>query len=287
MNENGFFSSSPSVNSSRVLYTPSFFARESLLHLQEVGSLTAVSPHTSKREKLQSYLCFVVEDGEGELTYEGDRYLLKTGDVVFIDCRRAYSHSTNQKLWSLRWCHFNGVAMPSVYEKYKARGGRPFFQPTDANKYIYLLTTLFDLASSSDYIRDMRINEKLNSLLTLLMEQSWNPDSATGTRKRSELFKVKEYLDNNYTNKITLDELASIFYIDKFYLAKTFKAVYGTTISNYLITKRVTRAKQLLRFSDLTIEEVGMDVGVDNACYFSRMFRRAEGITPGEYRKQW
>ena len=127
----------------------------------------------------------------------------------------------------------------------------------------------------------------MNSLLTLLMEQSWNPDSVTGTRKRSELFKVKEYLDNNYTKKITLDELASIFYIDKFYLAKTFKAMYGTTISNYLITKRVTRAKQLLRFSDLTIEEVGMDVGADNGCYFSRMFRRVEGITPGEYRKQW
>ena len=115
-----------------------FFARELLLHLQEAGSLTAVGPHTSKREKLQSYLCFVVEDGEGELTYEGERDLVKTGDVVFIDCRRAYRHSTNQKLWSLRWCHFNGVAMPSVYEKYKARGGRPFFnRPTQINIYIY------------------------------------------------------------------------------------------------------------------------------------------------------
>ena len=88
------FTSSPSVQSSRILYTPSPFARSSLLHLQEVGSLTAIKPHTSKREKLQSYLCFLVEDGEGELVYEGKKYDLKTGDVVFIDCRKAYSHST-------------------------------------------------------------------------------------------------------------------------------------------------------------------------------------------------
>ena len=88
------FTSSPSVQSSRILYTPSPFARSSLLHLQEVGSLTAIKPHTSKREKLQSYLCFMVEDGEGELVYEGKKYELRSGDVVFIDCRKAYSHST-------------------------------------------------------------------------------------------------------------------------------------------------------------------------------------------------
>ena len=89
---NTYFTSSPSVQSSRILYTPSPFARSSLLHLQEVGSLTAIKPHTSKREKLHSYLCFMVEDGEGELVYEGKKYDLKAGDVVFIDCRKAYSH---------------------------------------------------------------------------------------------------------------------------------------------------------------------------------------------------
>lgn len=120
--QSSLFTSSPSVQSSRILYTPSPFARSSLLHLQEVGSLTAIRPHTSKREKLQSYLCFMVEDGEGELVYEGKKYELKTGDVVFIDCRKAYSHSTgmnlNTGLWSLRWCHFYGPSMPAIYAKY-------------------------------------------------------------------------------------------------------------------------------------------------------------------------
>lgn len=94
--QSNLFTASPSVQSSRILYTPSPFARSSLLHLQEVGSLTAIRPHTSKREKLQSYLCFMVEDGEGELVYEGKKYELRSGDVVFIDCRKAYSHSTGK-----------------------------------------------------------------------------------------------------------------------------------------------------------------------------------------------
>ena len=68
----------------------------------------------------------MVEDGEGELVYEGKKYDLKSGDVVFIDCRKAYSHSTDKNLWSLRWCHFYGTVMSSVFEKYKERGGNYF-----------------------------------------------------------------------------------------------------------------------------------------------------------------
>lgn len=157
--QSNLFTSSPSVQSSRILYIPSPFVRSSLLYLQEVGSLTAIKSHTSKREKLQSYLCFMVEDGEGELVYERKKYELRSGDVVFIDCRRAYSHSTdnshstgnssgvnnsrntdndhstglnpNTVLWSLRWCHFYGPSMPAIYAKYCERGGLPVIRGDD------------------------------------------------------------------------------------------------------------------------------------------------------------
>lgn len=61
---------------------------------------------------------------------------------------------------------------------------------------------------------------------------------------------VKEYLDEHYAEKIMLEELAEKFFINKFYLSKIFKETYGTTVNNYLISKRITRAKQLLRFTD-------------------------------------
>ena len=274
MDKELFNPQSSSVSSSRIIYTPSTFARTSLLHLQEVGSLQAIHPHTSQRSDLVSFLCFIVLFGKGELSYEEQTYQLSEGDCVFIDCRKAYSHSTSDNLWSLQWCHFYAPSLPAVYEKYKERGGRPVFHPDD-------------LASSADYIRDMRINEKLGTLLTLLMEQSWHPESVTVSRKRMELAAVKEYLDEHYTEKLTLDDLAEKFFINKFYLSKIFKETYGTTVNNYLISKRITRAKQLLRFTDMTVDEVGAAVGMGDANYFSRMFRKVEGSSPREYRKQW
>ena len=287
MEQELFNPQSSSVSSSRILYTPSTFARTSLFHLQEVGSLQAIHPHTSTRTDLVSFLCFVVLSGEGELSYEGQNYQLKSGDCVFIDCRKAYSHSTSDNLWSLQWCHFYAPSLPAVYEKYKERGGRPVFHPSNNKPFTDLITELYNLAAASDYIRDMRINEKLGALLTLLMEQSWHPENATLSRKRMELVEIKNYLDEHYTEKIVLDDLADRFFINKFYLSKIFKETYGTTINNYVIERRITRSKQLLRFTSKTIDEVGIEVGMDSANYFSRAFHKVEGISPSEYRKQW
>lgn len=310
------FASSLSVSSSRILYTPTSFARASLFHLQEVGSLKALYPHISTRTDLVSFLYFIVIDGKGQLTYEGKTYHLNMGDCVFIDCKKAYSHSTgnlemidpckstanmgmiedrlnpepqkkNESLWSLQWCHFYGSSLSSIYEKYKERGGQPVFHPKHPEDFIVLLSELYDIAASSDYVRDMRINEKLSALLTLLMEESWHPERSIISKKRMELTAIRNYLDEHYTERISLDDLAARFYINKYYLAKIFKETYGSTINNYLIEKRITHAKQLLRFSSMTVEDVGSAVGMDGITYFSRMFKKIEGISPREYRKQW
>ena len=268
-----FSNNASSVQSDRILYTPSAFARGSLLHLQEVGTLKALHPHTSTRSGLVSYLCFLVLEGEGSLTYDGRQYSLKLGDCVFTDCRKTYSHSTSDCLWSLSWCHFYAPFMPAIYEKYKERGGLPVFHPEKPDAFQKIFVQLYELAASSDYIRDMRINESLSALLTLLMQESWNPDNSAISKKRMELVSVKNYMDEHYVEKITLDDLEAQFFINKYYLLKIFKETYGVTISSYLISRRITRAKQLLRFTQMTIDEVGCAVGMDGAGYFSRMFK--------------
>ena len=76
MDQELFNPQSSSVSSSRIIYTPSTFARTSLFHLQEVGALQAVHPHISQREDLVSFLCFIVLSGEGTLSYEEQTYQL-------------------------------------------------------------------------------------------------------------------------------------------------------------------------------------------------------------------
>ena len=279
------------VTSERVLYTASSFARSSLLHLQEIGELQAKRKHTSEREGLDSFLFFSVVSGSGQLVYDGKTYRLNAGDCVFLNCRFAYSHTTDpDNLWKLRWTHFYGPEMPAVYQKYVERGGRPVFSfDTDIRRAQVddLWRKLMSTASASDYLRDMKINAMLSELILYIMEQSWHPEDQKRAPKRSVVADVKKFLDDHFTERITLDGLSRDFYIDKYYLTKTFKARYGQTISTYLLSSRITKAKQLLRFSAKTVEEIGCEVGIDNPAYFSRVFKDIEGVSPKTYRDSW
>lgn len=66
-----------------------------------------------------------------------------------------------------------------------------------------------------------------------------------------------------------------------------FKEQYGVNLKDYLVSVRITEAKKLLRFTDKTTEEIATMVGINGAAYFSRMFKRVEGVTPTEYRAMW
>lgn len=232
----------------------------------------------------------MVEDGEGELVYEGKKYELRSGDVVFIDCRKAYSHSTgmnlNEELWSLQWCHFYGPNMGAIYRKYQERGGKPVFRTSQLQSYHDILDELYTIASSPDYVRDMRIHEKLSSLLILLMEDAWDDTQMQATPNTLDIQAIKNYLDENFKRRISLDDLAGSFYLNKYYLMKLFKDRYGMTINAYLNQARVTWVKQQLRFTDKTVETLAAELQIEPA-YLSRLFKKVEGVSPTQFRKSW
>ena len=87
-----------SVSSNRFIYTPSTFARSSLIHLQETGTLQATQPHTNARSGLSPCLLFTVLRKTGKLAYDGKIYALYSGDCVFIDCKKSYSHETENNI---------------------------------------------------------------------------------------------------------------------------------------------------------------------------------------------
>ena len=266
---------------SRIIYTPSDFARDSLLHIQETGELRAQSQHQSARRGLASFLFFVVESGQGRLTYGGTVYPLAAGDCVFIDCREPYAHETSAELWHLRWVHFAGPCMDSIYAKYAARGGMPAFHTEWADAYAQLLMDIERVAQSSPYVPAMELQARL-------MQDAWQGEAERHpSPKKQEMAAVKEYLDRHYREALTLDELAGQFFINKYYLAKLFRAAYGLTIHEYLVRTRITEAKRLLRYSHLSMEQMLGTVGLGSANYLARTFRQVEGMSPREYRKKW
>ena len=181
--------------------------------------------------------------------------------------------------------------MAGIYEKYRERGGQPVFScasPGRRERYRALLDDVFTLAAAEAYVRDMRIAEKLTELLTCLMEDAWSP-AQTGIlgTKRLSVREVRAYIGEHYREKLSLDSLSKRFFINKYYLAKIFKEQYGYTVNACIAQVRSGKAKELLRFSDRTVEAIGFESGFTDPNYFARCFKKVEGISPSEYRQRW
>ena len=270
----------------RIIYTPSQFAKKNLIHLQETGTIKAKSPRTNSRQNLNSYLLFVVTKGSGELIYDGIKYTLEKGSCVFIDCHTPYSHRSSNDLWELKWAHFYGPNLKGIYEKYLERGGTPTYKSKRFSEYVSTLELIFNIADSDHYIRDMQLFETLTHLLSLILSETYRENFLI-KKNNINAIEIKEYIDNNYSEKITLDYLATKFYINKFYLSRIFNQQFDISPIEYLLHVRITRAKSMLRFSDLSIEAIANECGIDDSNYFSRIFKKIEGYSPSEYRKRW
>ena len=270
------------VESKRIQYTASRFAKESLLYLQEVGYSKAIRKHTSYRNYMDSFLFFTVIEGDGTLKYQNEEYRLDEGDCVFINCQNEYSHTSDN--WKIAWVHFNGNNLKNIFNKYLERDGKIAFGSLK-NNYLNIINNIYNIADSSAYIKDMNIYNELVDLLNLLMSETIYEE--TNKNRKYNLDSIKQYIDANYLTNISLDQLSANFFINKFYLTRAFKERYGTTINNYILEKRITRSKELLRFSDDSIEDIAVACGIKDPNYFSRVFKKIEGITPKEYKKMW
>ena len=96
---------------------------------------------------------------------------------------------------------------------------------------------------------------------------------------------IHQYISENFTSKITLDNLCFLFRTNKTTLCQQFKHEYGTTIFNYINTLKIKEAKSMLRENKLSITEISSSLGFDSIHYFCRLFKKTTGQSPTEYLK--
>ena len=108
---------------------------------------------------------------------------------------------------------------------------------------------------------------------------------AVGMDDNRECGMVRRYIDEHFKESITLDQLAELAHINKYYLVHAFRKTYGTSPINYLISRRIQESRFLLTNSNHSLSQIARILGFSSLSYFSQSFHRAEGVSPMEYRK--
>lgn len=98
--------------------------------------------------------------------------------------------------------------------------------------------------------------------------------------------KAADYIRKNLDKKITIDEIAQEVYLSSCYLSRTFKQNLGCTLMEYLTHVRIEKAKMMLRNPKYNITQVAEESGFEDPGYFTRVFKKIEGITPSRFKQQ-
>lgn len=124
-------------------------------------------------------------------------------------------------------------------------------------------------------------------LLRLLRREDFALSSAPeGPRGSRECDLVRRYIDNHFKENLTLDQLAGMVHMSKYYLSHSFRKEFQTSPISYLISRRIQESRFLLRETDLRLSQIAQILGFSSLSYFSQSFRRLENMSPMEYRRQ-
>ena len=146
--------------------------------------------------------------------------------------------------------------------------------------------SLLDLLRSQDIKTDVIGSSLLVQILTELYIKSCTANE--GESVLPDIVKDLLYtIERNYSEKLSLDQLAIQLCISKFHMLRQFRKHTGYTIYEYIQKYRLNQAKVLLRDTDIPIEEIAHKVGIDDCSHFCRLFKSAEKITPTGFRKNW
>ena len=195
-------------------------------------------------------------------------------------------HADETDPWEYAWIEFDGIRAKEFIET----AGLGFDEP------IYRYNRKELAARLRDEIMSLVQNQKNTSLyqighlylfVDLLIQSSANHKEITvGKLKDFYIREAVSFIEQNYSNPITVEDIAAFCNLNRSYLGKIFRDSLNQTPQQFLIYYRMNRAAELLKFSVMPINEISRMVGYPNQLHFSRAFRNVFGISPSSWRKE-
>ncbi len=109
---------------------------------------------------------------------------------------------------------------------------------------------------------------------------------AANARRRHLVEKAVQFMNENFAEPLTVEEIASRVHLHPVYFSQLFKAAVGVPPRQYLVRIRINQARRLLAETDMPVGEIAQNCGFRTMAYFSRVFREIEGVSPSAFRRQ-
>lgn len=263
--------------------------RELLLYyVNRAGSGEVNVDFDIDRSNLYPY-CVIhyVIKGSGHVIYGDKDYFIKQGDMFLLNAYECHHYFTDRdNLLELDWLEFAGGDCVKLITAILKNCGPIIRSPYSEKNNKYLLK-IFNIIKSNRESNEFLISKIIYSMLiNLLYINKNNTINNYPCSSLVNISKVVYFIDNNINKNINIESLAKISCYSPTYFAKLFYKVIGNTPMNYVLGKRINKSKEYLSRTAISVEQISEMVGFCSSSHFIRSFKRFEGLTPAEYRKQ-
>lgn len=154
------------------------------------------------------------------------------------------------------------------------------------NEIYSLLAECDHEVQETDPNRMIRLSTLLARILTLISETAMQafPVSTNIPEFPTSLRRILEYIDKNYTQKITLASLSDTFLLSKQHISRLFRVYLGTTAIHYINEQKLSHAPELLCQTVLNVNEIAQYLGFSSTHYFSRLFKQKYSVCPSAFK---
>lgn len=228
------------------------------------------------------YVFEYVISGKGHIEYAGNiidvhagmfYYIAEGADVVY--------YSDRDDPYEKIWINLNGTLVERLADMFML--GEVFYTEAEVMQIFLEIHDRLERTNaenSADTYREIACF--MFEMLTIVRKNELFPNQHD---KNSLDERIKAYIDSNVYNDISLDMMAEHFGITKMHVIRLFKRKFDTTPMQYLLDKKISIAKSLLRGTVMPIKEIAGLLRYSNTQHFSSSFKVAVGVTPNKYRQ--
>ena len=256
---------------------PSNFAKSALYYVPQFGHFYCNNEYHISRGPLDLFLFIYICDGSLTVNTKGKQYIAQNDEIILLDCRQNHEYFCTKSV-DFIWFHFNGNNSRQYAQYLYEQKGMHF-----AESYIPKLKITFEQIISGAQAmipNEHYLSQNIGQIFSLLAAPP-----TTKPRLNHPFVPALEYIANHYNEDIDLYTLCNLCNLSISHFIRGKKTHTGTTPHEYLLSYRLREAKQLLITSSFTIEEISEKCGFNSASHFARAFRKAENISPTQFRR--
>ena len=229
------------------------------------------------------YLIHLVVAGKGVFQVGGASFHLQEGDLFLVKPNQLNTYAADATdPWEYYWVGFNGACANKLVQQTPFTDHHPLHHCKDPQSVREALYNIY-LSRGTEPQQEALMTGYLYLFMAQLMKEARDTMPNPGSSSSQYVLAAIKYIQFNYSHDISVDDIAKAVGVSRSHLYRVFMANVGQSPIDYLTGYRISEACSLLKNAHLSIAEIAVSVGFFDQFYFSRVFKKVNGVPPSKY----